>query len=204
MTALEVETTQNIALRNGRLFVVSGPSGVGKDTVLDRLFPCLPRVVRSVSAPTRAPRTGETNGVDYHFFTREQFGKGIAEDYFLEYAQYGDNFYGTPRDFVAQQRAQGLDVILKIEVQGALDVRRLAPDAILVFIQPPSLSELERRLRGRSTDTEERIQKRLAIAQTELACIPDYDYLVTNDTLDTAVEQLRAIILAERCRILHP
>lgn len=187
--------------RQGKLFVVSGPSGVGKDVVLEKLFPLLPGVVRSVSATTRAPREGEQDGVDYYFITREQFGKGIAEDYFLEYAQYGDDFYGTPRDKVEEQRARGLDVILKIEVQGALDVRRLVPDAVLVFLQPPSLEELERRLRGRGTDSDEKIRQRLAIAQTELACIPHYDYLVTNDRLDNAVDALRAIILAERCRI---
>jgi guanylate kinase len=187
--------------RQGKLFVVSGPSGVGKDAVLEKLFPLLPGVVRSVSATTRAPRDGEEDGVDYHFITREQFGKGIAEDYFLEYAQYGDNFYGTPRDKVDEQRAQGLDVILKIEVQGAFDVRRLAPDAILVFIQPPSQEELERRLRGRGTDSDEKIRQRLDIAQTELACVSHYDYLVTNDRLDYAVDTLRAVILAERCRI---
>lgn len=187
--------------RQGKLFVVSGPSGVGKDAVLDKLFPRLDGVVRSVSATTRAPREGEKDGVDYHFFTREQFGEGITKDFFLEYAQYGDNFYGTPGDKVEVQRAQGLDVILKIEVQGALDVRRLVPDAILIFIQPPSVEELERRLRGRGTDSEERIQKRLDIALTELACIPHYDYLIMNDALETAADTLRAVILAERCRI---
>ncbi|MCS6777409.1 MAG: guanylate kinase [Chloroherpetonaceae bacterium] len=189
--------------RTGRLFVVSGPSGVGKDTLLDRLFPRLAGVVRSVSATTRAPRQGEVDGVDYHFLTPEQFQQGIAHGAFLEYAQYGSNFYGTPRDWVEQRRAQGFDVILKIEVQGALEVRQRVPGAVLVFIQPPSLEELERRLRARGTDSEERVRERLAIAQREMACIPHYHYLITNDEIEEAVDQLRAVILAERCRI-HP
>jgi guanylate kinase len=193
--------SQEYKNRQGKLFVVSGPSGVGKDTVLDKLFPLLPGVVRSVSATTRAPRPGETDGVDYHFFTREQFERGITEGFFLEYAQYGDNFYGTPRDRVEEQRRQGLDVILKIEVQGAQDIRRLVSDALLIFIQPPSLHALEQRLRGRGTDGEEKIQQRLDIARKELACIPHYDFLITNDKLDTAVDTLRSVIIAERCRI---
>jgi guanylate kinase len=174
---------------------------VGKDAVLERLFKRLDRVVRSVSATTRDPRDGEKDGVDYHFLTRTAFEQGIAQDFFFEHAVYNDNYYGTPRDKVALQRAEGLDVILKIEVQGAQEVRRLAPDAILVFIQPPSLAELERRLRGRGTDSESRIAERLDIARQEMACIPRYDYLVTNAHLDTAVDHLRAILLAERCRI---
>lgn len=185
----------------GRLFVVSGPSGVGKDAVLERLFAETPGVVRSVSATTRAPRPGEVDGRDYHFLSREQFEAGIAGDFFFEYARYGENFYGTPREKVAEQRACGLDVILKIEVQGAQAVRLLAPDAVLVFIAPPSLEELERRLRGRGTDSEARIAERLAIAQSELACIPDYDYLIINNVLTKAVETLRAILVAERHRI---
>lgn len=185
----------------GRLFVVSGPSGVGKDAVLERLFEHVPGVVRSVSATTRAMRPGETDGVDYYFFSREQFEEGIEGGFFFEYARYGENYYGTPRDRVAEQLAQGLDVILKIEVQGASAVRKLAPQAILVFIQPPSMAELERRLRGRGTDSEERILQRLAIAASELACISQYDYLITNDDLNEAVYSLRAVILAERLRI---
>jgi guanylate kinase len=188
--------------RYGRLFVVSGPSGVGKDVVLERLFARVPGVVRSVSATTRALRPGETDGVDYHFLTQEQFEAGIARDYFLEYARYGEDLYGTPRDKVEELRARGQDVILKIEVQGAQEIRRLVPDAVLIFIQPPSLAELERRLRGRGTDSEARIRERLAIAPQELACIHAYDYLITNDTIDDAVDIFRAVIIAERHRIL--
>lgn len=202
-TPQEMMSTGEVGGRAGRLFVVSGPSGVGKDTLLDRLFPRLPGVVRSVSATTRAPRQGEVDGVDYHFLTPEQFEQGIAENAFLEYAQYGAHFYGTPREWVEQRRAQGFDVILKIEVQGALEVRQRVPGAVLVFIEPPSLDELERRLRARGTDSEERVRERLAIAQRELVCIPHYHYLITNDDIEEAVDRLRAVILAERCRI-HP
>lgn len=181
--------------------MVSGPSGVGKDTVLDRLLAQVPGVVRSVSATTRAPRPGERDGVDYHFLPVARFEADIAHGLFLEYARYGENLYGTPRLRVEQRRRQGLDVILKIEVKGAQAIRQLVPDAILVFIQPPSLEELERRLRKRGTDSEERVLERLAIAKAELACIPQYDYLVTNDEVEAAVDTLRAILLAERCRI---
>ncbi len=198
---LQMLSTEPTTTGRGRLFVVSGPSGVGKDTVLDRVLVCVSGVVRSVSATTRAPRPEERDGLDYHFLTRAQFEDGIAQGQFLEYATYGENLYGTPRDRVAELLARDLDVILKIEVQGAKRIRKLAPEAIFVFIQPPSLEELERRLRARATDSEERIQERLAIARNELTCIPDYDYLVTNADLDVAVDTLRAILIAERCRI---
>ncbi len=185
----------------GRLFVLSGPSGVGMVSLLARLFADLPRVARSVSATTRAPRPGETDGVDYHFVTRAQFEADIARDYFFEYARYGDNLYGTPRDKVDAQRAGGLDVFLEIEVQGAQIVRRLCPDAILVYVQPPSLEELERRLRQRGTETEAAIAQRLGIAQAELECLEQYDYNIVNDDLDAATDALRAIVVAERHRI---
>jgi guanylate kinase len=185
----------------GKLFVVSGPSGVGKDAVLERLLTQLSGVVRSVSATTRAPRPGEVHGVDYYFLTRAEFQSWIDQGNFFEYERYGAHLYGTPRHKIAEMRARGLDVILKIEVIGAQKVRRQAVDTTLIFLQPPSLEELERRLRKRGTDTEARIRERLEIAQTELACIPFYDYLVTNDDLQTAVDAVRSIVIAERCRI---
>jgi len=187
-------------IKPGRLIVVSGPSGVGKDAVLERFFERMTGVIRSVSATTRDPRPGEVDGSDYYFFTQEKFAHGIASDYFLEHAQYGSNFYGTPRDKVDDLRAQGTDVILKIEVQGARDIKRIEPDAVMVFLCPPSFEELERRLRSRGTDTDERVAARLAIAKDELTRIPDYDYLIVNDDLDDAVATLCAIITAERCR----
>ena len=188
-------------LKRGRLIVVSGPSGVGKDAVLDRFFERMQGVVRSISATTRDPRPGEADGVDYWFFSQEKFAQGIAGGFFLEYAQYGSNFYGTPCDKVNELRAQGTDVVLKIEVQGAKDIKQIEPEAIRVFLSPPSFAELKRRLEARGTDTEERIAARLAIAEKELLCIPDYDFLIVNDDLETAVETLCAIVTAERCRI---
>ena len=185
----------------GRLFIVSGPSGVGKGTMLKRLFDTVPATTPSISATTRAPRPGESNGKDYYFLTREQFEANIEQNFFLEYAVYGKNLYGTPIQQVQEQRMQGLDVFLEIEVQGAEIVRRLISDAILIYIQPPSLQELERRLRKRHTETEEAIQLRLTTASAEQQHIALYDYLITNEELDTAAEALCAIVIAERHRI---
>jgi guanylate kinase len=187
--------------RTGRLFVLSGPSGVGKDTLLDHALASLPGIVRSVSATTRPARATEKHGTDYYFTSLAEFETGIAEGNFLEYARYGEHLYGTPRETVLEQLRQGQDVLLKIEVQGAALVRQAIPEAILIFVAPPSLNELERRLRGRNTDTAARIQARLAIARDELALIPRYDYLIVNDHIETAADTLRAIILAERCRL---
>ena len=185
----------------GRLFVVSGPSGVGKDALLSRVLGTVPGLTRSVSATTRPPRPHEVNDADYHFISRPEFERAIQEGLFFEYAEYADNLYGTLRSTVEEQRARGQDVVLKIEVQGAKNVRKLAPDAILIFVQPPSMEELERRLRTRDTDSEERIQERLATARVEMESIPLYDYRVVNDILEVAADALRAIVIAERHRI---
>ena len=185
----------------GRLYVLSGPSGVGKGSLLKALLSYLPGVVRSVSATTRAPRPGEIDGVDYHFLTREEFEANIAAERFFEYAEYNRNYYGTPRDPVERLLGQGLDVILEIEVQGAQIVRSQAPSAIMIFIQPPSLKALEDRLRHRDTESDARIADRLRIAASELARVPLYDYTVVNDNFDVALDQFRSILIAERCRI---
>lgn len=198
---MSIDFSHDPARPTGRLFVVSGPSGVGKDTVLDCLFQQVPGLTRSVSATTRPPREYEIDGVDYFFISPAEFERRIGDGCFLEYAGYGENYYGTPVAGVAELRGRGLDVVLKIEVQGALQVRKIVADAVLVFIQPPSPEELERRLRARATDTEEKIDSRLERARAEMACIPRYDYLITNDDLNSAVDSLRAVILAERCRI---
>ncbi|CCW35606.1 guanylate kinase [Chthonomonas calidirosea] len=187
--------------RRGNLLVVSGPSGVGKDTLIEKVLNQTPGVVRSISATTRPPREGERDGQDYFFLSSQQFEEAIKEGKFLEYARYGSYYYGTPRAPVEQQLQQGLDVVLKIEVQGALQVKRLFADAILIFIAPPSLQELRRRLTQRGTESEERIEERLRIALEELAAWPRYDYYVVNDFVETACEGLRAIVLAERLRI---
>lgn len=189
-------------MNRGRLFVVSGPSGVGKDTVLARLRGLLPDVKVCVTATTRAMRPGESQGNPYQFLTLEEFLSRIEDGRFLEFARVnGGNLYGTPRDWVEAERDAGNDVILKIDVQGGLTVRSKAADAILVFLEPPSMAELERRLRDRATENESQIQTRLIDARSEMQQRPRYDYAVVNDSVDSAADRLRAIFLAERCRI---
>jgi guanylate kinase len=189
----------------GRLIVLSGPSGSGKDAVLAPLFAadtCPPRLRRCVTATTRSPRPGEIEGVDYFFLSHEEFERRVGEGFFLEHASYAGRCYGTPRWWVKTEQDGGNDVLLKIDVQGALQVRTQAPEAILLFIAPPSLEELERRLRGRDPGADpDDLARRLAIAREELALARRYDYLVVNDTIENAVGNIRSIILAERCRI---
>lgn len=187
--------------RKGKAFIISGPSGVGKSTVLKALFEGRDDLYFSVSATTRDPRPGEVNGKHYHFISPEQFMQWINEDAFLEYAQYVGNFYGTPMRYVDEAMDAGKDVILDIEVQGAMQVIAKRPDTIRIFIAPPDWDELERRLTMRGTDTPEKIQQRLLRAKVEMKTAMDYDYFVINSTVENAVTELRAIILAEHCRI---
>lgn len=187
--------------RRGRLFVVSGPSGVGKDTVLARLHEMLPDVVRCVTATSRPPRPGEVEGRDYFFVSVARFREMVESDQFLEYATVHEKLYGTPRAWVENERDAGHDIILKIDVQGGLTVRERVPDAVLVFLTPPSVAELERRLRARLTDTEDQINIRLLDARSELQQMRRYDFSVVNDAVENAAGLLRAIILAERARI---
>jgi guanylate kinase len=189
--------------RRGRLFVVSGPSGVGKDTVIQHMLPTIDHVVLSVSATTRAPRPGETDGDPYHFFKLSDFRALVELDSLLEYAEVNGNYYGTPRSLVDDELMRGHDVLLKIDVQGATTVRDRVPDAVLVFLMPPSFAELERRLRARNTETEDQIDRRLLDARKELQEIPRYDYAVLNDDVEHASNLLRAIFLAERCHVRH-
>lgn len=183
--------------------MVSGPSGVGKDTVLAHLHLQMPDVLRCVTATTRPPRPGEVPGRDYLFVSVTEFRDMVEEDAFLEYANVHENLYGTPRAWVEARRDEGRDVLLKIDVQGGLTVRAAVRDAVLVFLKPPSVPELERRLRARLTETEDEIMKRLLDARAELQQMPHYDYVVINDEVDRAADLLRSIIQAERCRI-HP
>ena len=184
----------------GKTFIISGPSGVGKSTVLKELFQDRDDLYFSVSATTRPPRPGEINGVHYHFTDVDEFRKMISEDAFLEYAEYVGNFYGTPKKFVNEAMEQGKDVLLDIEIQGAMQVCAKRPETVRIFIAPPSWKELERRLTARGTDSPEKVQKRLLRAQVELEMARDYDYFVVNDTVENAVNELRAIMCAEHCK----
>ncbi len=186
--------------KRGKTFIISGPSGVGKSTVLGALFEGRDDLYFSVSATTRAPRPTEKPDVDYHFIEAETFRQWIEDGEFLEYAEYVGNFYGTPKKFVDAAMAEGKDVILDIEIQGATQVHELRPDVVRIFIAPPSWEELERRLTARGTDSPEKVQKRLLRAKVELENAGHYDYFVINDTVEKAVQELRAIMLAEHCR----
>jgi len=186
--------------KKGLLIVFSGPSGTGKDTVLDVLLRGNRTVKKSISATTRAPREGERDGVDYHFITREAFLALVERGEMLEYAEYVGNFYGTPLGPVREWMENGTDVILKIEVQGGAQVKENYPDSVGIFILPPSVEELERRLRGRGTDGEAAVQKRLATAVEEMKCASRYDYTVVNDEVERAVQEVLAIIDREKAR----
>lgn len=186
--------------KRGTLFVVTGPSGAGKGTVLKKVMAATDHLYFSISATTRAPRPGEVHGVHYHFITRESFAKLIREERLLEHAEYVGNFYGTPLDPVLEHLAQGDDVILEIEIQGAKQVKARYPEAALVFIAPPSFDELERRLRGRGTETEETILRRMDTARRECAHMDAFQYIVLNDTPENGAYELLSIITAHRCR----
>jgi len=185
---------------SGMLFILSGPSGVGKDTVLQRAMPHLGAIRTSISVTTRAPRVGETDGIDYFFISPEEFARQLEGGGFLEHAAVHGFFYGTPRSWVNDQLQAGTDVVLEIDVQGALQVKSLFPKAILIFLAPPSWDELSRRLRGRNTEDEVSIRRRLQHARQELARVHQYEYLIFNDCLEDAVERLSAVVRAERCR----
>jgi guanylate kinase len=184
----------------GKLFVVSGPSGAGKSTVISRVMAARDDVVFSVSATTRTPREGEVDGVNYFFIDRQRFKEMIDNGEFLEYAEYVTNFYGTPRKAVMERLASGLNVILDIEVQGAAQVRERMPEAVTVFLTPPSFKELENRLRNRHQDSEEMIKCRLERAKAEYMAAETYDYIVINEDPDVAACELSSIITAELCR----
>ena len=187
-------------MRKGKTFIISGPSGVGKSTVLAALLESRENVYFSVSATTREARPGEVDGVHYHFLDVDTFRQWIAKDEFLEYAEYVGKFYGTPKKFVDAAMNQGKDVILDIEVQGAIQVTSKRPDAVRIFIAPPSWAELERRLTERGTDSPDKVQKRLLRAKVEFQTAHTYDYFVINDTVENAVGELNAIMTAEHCK----
>ena len=187
-------------MRQGKTFIICGPSGVGKGTVVARLLASNPNLYFSVSATTRQPRNGEVDGVHYHFLSREQFQSWIAEDAFLEHAEFVGNYYGTPKKYVDAAMARGRDVILDIEIQGAEQVHRQRPEAVRIYVAPPSWAELERRLIGRGTEDMEKVRSRLERGKQEFAAASSFDYFVINDTVDHAVTEITAIMTAEHCK----
>ena len=185
-------------MSKGKLLVLSGPSGVGKGTVVAELQKIRDDVCFSVSATTRAPRPGEEDGVSYFFVTKETFEQMIEQNELLEYAKFVDNYYGTPRAYVEQKLEEGMNVVLDIEVQGARNITREYPDAVSVYMIPPTYQELERRLRGRGTENEKQIQGRLKMAIQEAKAADFYRYIIVNNNLNEAVNELNAIITAEK------
>ncbi len=183
--------------KKGILIVVSGFSGAGKGTLMKELIRTREGFALSVSATTRAPREGEMHGREYFFTDRDRFIEMIENDELYEYAEYQGNFYGTPRSFVDERLSEGLDVILEIEVQGAEKIRKKFPEAVLIFVTPPSVSELVRRLTSRGSETEEKIRGRILRAAEEAEYISGYEYVLINDDLDVCVEDLLAVVRAE-------
>ncbi len=185
----------------GFLLVLTGPSGAGKGTLVDRLVRARPACVFSISSTTRPQRQGEVDGVQYEFVTPEEFERRVQAGHFLEWAEVHGKRYGTPAQFVDDRLAQGRIVVLDVDVQGGASVRRLRPDAVSVFVYPPSIDALRQRLLARATDRPEVIEQRLNNAPGEMAQYADYDYLVTNDELEAAVQRLLAIVDAEQARV---
>ena len=181
-----------------KLYVVSGSSGVGKGTVLKGFMAKHPDFMLSISCTTRKPRNGEIDGVNYFFLSKEDFMKSVEEDKFLEWAEFAGNCYGTKKKFIKQCLDDGMNVILEIETNGVIQVKKKMPEAVLIFIAPPSLEELEQRLRGRHTEDEETIQKRLHEVKKELECAKKYDYTVINDDINNAIKELEKIIAGEQ------
>lgn len=190
-------------MSRGILTVVSGFSGAGKGTLMKALLEKYDNYALSVSATTRDPRPGEHDGVQYFFKTRQEFEEMIREDAFIEYASYVDHYYGTPRAYVEEQLQKGKDVILEIEVQGALNVKKKFPDTLLLFLTPPSAEELERRLVGRGTESRKVIESRLDRAVEESACMQEYDYIVINDQLDECVDHVHQLIQQQHQTSVH-
>lgn len=186
--------------QKGILFILSGPSGVGKGTVRKSLFEQSTDLRYSISMTTRNPREGEVDGVDYFFKSREEFESLIEQGQLIEHAEYVGNYYGTPRQYVEETLNQGKDVFLEIEVQGALKVRENFPQGVFIFLIPPSLEELKDRIVNRGTETEEKVKNRLLAAKEEIDMMDAYDYVVVNDEIDHAVQKVQSIVSSEHCK----
>lgn len=191
----------SIVKNTGKLFVLSGPSGAGKGTICKRLLEETDKLDLSVSMTTRKPRVGETDGVSYFFTEKEVFQEHIKKGNLLEYAEVYGNYYGTPKTPVLDKLSRGIDVILEIDMQGALKVKESYPDGVFIFILPPSMTELRKRLTGRGTETAEAIELRLGEALKELSYIDKYDYCVVNGVLEEAVARVKAIVVAEHSKV---
>jgi len=187
--------------RQGNLIVVSGPSGAGKGTIISKLFKEYDNAWLSVSMTSRAIRSNDIPNETYFFVSKEEFEKRIENNVFLEYAMYNGNYYGTPRDKINEKLSEGKDVIFEIEIQGALKVKELVPDAIFIFILPPSMKELKRRLITRGTDSMDKILDRFQTAYKEINEVTKYNYVVINDDVDKATQKVKSILLSERCRV---
>lgn len=187
-------------MNKGLLIVVSAPSGCGKGTILSEVLKD-DRFYYSVSATTRSPRLGEVNGVTYHFITKQDFEERIKNNAMLEYAEYCGNYYGTPKKEIDKMREQGKNVILEIEVQGAMKVREICPDAVFIFVLPPSVAELERRLKKRATETDDVIAQRVSQARSEIELARKYDYVVVNAALEDAINDFKTVIKAEELKV---
>lgn len=185
----------------GALIVISGPSGSGKDTVCNTLVEQNSNYWISISCTSRSPRGEEKDGINYYFLTREAFEDKIESQELLEYAEYNGNYYGTPKDIIEEKRSQGINVILVIEVQGALKVKELVPDAIFIFLVPPSMDILKKRLENRGTETKEKVLARFKTAYQEINEMPKYNYVVVNDEVENAVAKIESILTAEMCRV---
>ncbi|MBU1147248.1 MAG: guanylate kinase [Candidatus Omnitrophica bacterium] len=188
--------------KQGILFIISAPSGSGKTTLCNKLVDSLSGLSRSISMTTRPPRAGERDGMDYIFMEKEEFLKRKKKSEFLEWAKVFTEYYATPKKYIKHMITKGQDVLLNIDVQGAMKIKRLGMRAVFIYILPPSMSQLKERLTSRSTDTKKEIAKRLRIAKKELSYLARYDYVVVNNVLDSALENLRSIVIAERCKVI--